>query len=88
MKEEEDAKEIDKKCIQVQKGDKIIGDKKDNNFWYKKFKYCGKTFIQISKKNFAKNSEYVVYYCHYHSTTIESNKLTKTRFWIFYEIVK
>ena len=55
----------------------MIDGKKENNFWYKKFKYYGKTFIQMSKNNCANISEYVIYYCHFHSTTIESNKLTK-----------
>jgi len=49
------------------------GDYKKNNIWYKKFTYLNKYNIS-SKYKFALNKEYVIYYCHYHWTYIESDK--------------
>ena len=72
---QEDAKEIDNKFIEVSKED-LIEDTKinSNNKWYKKFKLFGKTFIQMSKNNIASKLEYVIYYCSLHTTTIDNDK--------------
>ncbi len=72
-----EAKEINIDYIETMDED-LEGDKKTDNKWYKKFKLFGKKFIQMTRKDVAKKSEYVIYYCLYHFTTIDSNKLTST----------
>ena len=69
-----EAKELKKEFIEVCDEDKI-GDA--NNFWYKKFKYLGKKYIMETKKKYAKIKEFIIYYCHLHCTTIESDKTNK-----------
>ena len=67
------SKELDINYIEVMEEDKD-GDLKKNNFWYKKFKYLNKKYNMSSKYKSALNKEYVIYYCHYHWTYIESEK--------------
>ena len=55
----------------------LEGNKKSGNCWFKRFKYLGKLFILMTKNNKAINSEYVIYYCHFHRTLIKSNKISK-----------
>ena len=62
------------KLIELSQEDKE-GDEK--NFWYKKFKYLGKKYIMETKKSYAEKNEYIIYYCHLHNTTIESQKTNK-----------
>ena len=60
--------------IELNEEDKL-GD--NNNYWYKKFIYLGKKFIMETKKKIADKSEYIIYYCHLHCTTIENEKINK-----------
>lgn len=46
--------------------------------WYKSFKLYGKKFFQMTKNKVALKSDKIIYYCHFHTTTIESNKLFKS----------
>ena len=67
------SKELDINYIEVMEEDKDV-DYKKNNIWYKKFTYLNKKYNISSKYKFALNKEYVIYYCHYHWTYIESEK--------------
>ena len=70
------AKELNLKSIVLNEGD-LEGEKDKDNTWYKKFIYLNKKYNISSKYNYAKNNDHVIYYCHYHWTTVESDKLNK-----------
>ena len=67
-------KEIDSKYIEKLEEDKIIEymTTNENNYWYKNLRIYGKKFFQMTKNSVAKSSEYIIYYCHFHNTTIDS----------------
>ena len=48
-----------------------------HNFWYKKFGYLGKNYIQMTKNKEGQKKEYIIYYCNKHFTTIDSDKISK-----------
>lgn len=72
-----EAKEIDTKYIEKIEEDKITDymNNNENNFWYKNLKIW-KTFLSNDKKYVVKSYEYIIYYCHFHNTTIDSNEVT------------
>ena len=76
---EENEREIDSQSIIINSEDKIneYSKKDKDNYWYKKFKLFGKTYIQMSKNSVAEEKDYVIYYCNLHWTTMDSHELTK-----------
>jgi hypothetical protein len=73
----EESKEINLNSIKVNEDD-LIGDKQSDNYWYRKFKLYGKNYILMTKSKTAKKQDYVIYYCHFHNTTIDSTITTKS----------
>ena len=58
-----EGKVLNKESILVSKEDLIdySSDKNKHNYWYKKFSYSGKTFIQMTKNKDGKKNEYIIY---------------------------
>ena len=73
---QKNAKELNPEYIEIQ-DEHLEGNKKSGNYWFRRFKYLGKLYIQMTKNKKAFNSEYVIYYCHFHRTLIKSTKLSK-----------
>ena len=73
---QKNAKELNPEYIEIQ-DEHLEGNKKSGNYWFRRFKYLGKLYIQMTKNKKAINSEYVIYYCHFHRTLIKSTKLSK-----------
>ena len=71
-----EGKILEKKIINFAKEDLLDfrNEKNPFNFWYKKFNYLGKSYIQMTKTKQGKNKDYIIYYCNKHFTTIDSNK--------------